>query len=171
MSKNHKQKNNSKKLQSNISVRWRQSTVIEFDIFLPSPTVICRLWVSVPELWRARKPACWRGKIKRLHSLSPNYWCPTCASQGLLQSQKVGDEQLNNFPKVSKWVITTPAQTLCGFKIVRTRRSVLIREAWECVLGPPEHMGGGFRFQSLWNKQPLWDRCTHWERKLKLKTK
>lgn len=133
--------------------RWRQSKIIEFYIFLPSPTVICRLWVSVPELWRASIPACLQGKIKRLHPLSPDYSRPTCASQGLLQSQKVGDEQLNNFPKVSKWVITTPAQTLCGFKIVRTWRNVLIRETWVCVLGapPPEHMGSGFMFQSLWN--------------------
>lgn len=171
MSKNHKQKNNSKKLQ-NISVRWRQSTVIEFYIFLPSPTVICRLWVSVPELWRASIPACLQGKIKRLHPLSPDYSCPTCASQGLLQSQKVGDEQLNNFPKVSKWVITTSAQTLCGFKIVRTWRSVLIREAWVCVLGaPPAGAHGKWFHVSESVKQPLWDRCTHWERKLKLKTK
>lgn len=126
-----------KKLQKNILVRWRQSTVIDFYIFLPSPTVIGRLWVSVPELGRTRMPACSQGKIKRLHPLSPHDLCPTCASQGLLQSQEVGDEQLNNFPKVSKWVITTPAQTLCGFKIVRTRRRVLIREAWVCVLGAP----------------------------------
>lgn len=129
--------------------RWRQSKVIEFYIFLPSPTVICRLWVSVPELWRASIPACLQGKIETapfVSQLLTPYLCkPRFASKP--KGRRWAIKQF------SKWVITTPAQTLCGFKIVRTWRNVLIRETWVCVLGapPPEHMGSGFMFQSLWN--------------------
>lgn len=154
MSKNHKQKNNSKKLQ-NISVRWQMTSVNGHRILhFPPQSYSHMQTVGIsPRIVESKHTCLLTGKDKETAPFVSRLLTPYLCNQGLLQSQKVGDEQLNNFPKVSKWVITTPAQTLCGFKIVRTWRNVLIRETWVCVLGapPPEHMGSGFMFQSLWN--------------------
>lgn len=87
---------------------------------------------------------------------------------------RFASKQLNHFPKVSKWVITKPSQTLCGFKILRTRKKCPHQRGLSVCTGSPHpHPGAHGRWFHVSEsvKQPLWDRCTGWERKLKLKTK
>lgn len=151
MSKNHKQKNNSKKLQ-NISVRWQMTSFKGHRILhFPPQSYSHMQTVGIsPRIVESKHTCLLTGKDKETAPFVSRLLTPYLCKPRFASKPKGRRWAIKQF---SKWVITTPAQTLCGFKIVRTWRNVLIRETWVCVLGapPPEHMGSGFMFQSLWN--------------------